>query len=130
MAYELIKAQKEVDGWGYIYKEVEKDIAAILFEIVQGELDWTDYLFEGRSLVGLTADLLKGCTLHYAHIVYSALGITNPFEVVKENPCTYMKKWVDGATMQHAPQEIQHGAYRQGSIDDDVSSIDDLDFEI
>lgn len=130
MTHEIIKAQKNVDGWKDIYKEVEPEVEEILLSIVQGELDWSEYLFEGRSLVGLTAELLRGCTLHYATIVYSALGINNPFEEVKENPCTYMKKWVDGASMQHASQEIQHGAYRQGSVNDDVDSDDNLDFEM
>lgn len=129
MCYELVKAMKTHDGWAEVFEEVKPECEQIIKDSVNGEFVWVDYLFsDNRSLVGLTNELLKGNVLYYANIVYDALGIKNPFEVVTENPCTYMKNWTDGYSFQHTPQELSHGGYRLGSVADDVSDDLDLDF--
>ena len=49
--------------------------------------------------------------------------------VVEEHPCPFMDKYIDRSLLQFASQEIQHTAYRQGSVVDDLSDNIDLDFE-
>lgn len=129
MSYEVIKAQKKFDGWQGVYDSVKEEVEDILKSIVEGELAWSEYLFsEGRSVVGLTEDLLKDVVLYHANVVYRMLDIKNPFKVIENNPATFMNKWIDSSNVQFAPQELVHGSYRQGAISDDVSDDDDLDF--
>lgn len=131
MSYELIKACRDVDGWGEVFKRVKPRVKAIYDALVKGEEDWTDYLFsDGRSVVGLNASILKGCVHHFAGTCYGIVGIEAPFELVKENPCTYMSNYLDRSLTQYAPQEMQHGSYRQGSIVDDTEDDLDLDFSL
>lgn len=131
MSYELIKACRDVDGWSDTFKKVKPRVKEIYDSLVKGEEEWTDYLFsDGRSVVGLNADILKGCVHYYANTCYNILGIETPFEVVKDNPCSYMSNYLDRSLTQYAPQEMQHGSYRQGSVVDDLEDDFDLDFEV
>lgn len=129
MSYELIKATRDVDGWQDIYKEIEEDIKEIIVSIVNSEHVWSDYVMsEGRGVQGLTKEMLIDTNLYFANAVFTMLRIENPLRVVKENPCTFMEKYVDRSLLQFAPQEIQHGSYRQGSVVDDLDEDMDLDF--
>lgn len=131
MSYELVKAQKEVDGWKDVYDEVATDITDIVSSITKGEMEWNKYLLsEGRSLDNLTIETLDKTNLYFNHAVFTMLGLPNPLEVVGENPCKFMEKYIDRSLMQFASQEIQHGSYRQGSIIDDVTEDLDLEFII
>ena len=131
MSYELIKACRDVDGWGDIFNKIKPQVKEIYDSLVKSEEEWTDYLFsDGRSVVGLNAEILKGCVHYYAGTCYSVMGIEKPFETVNENPCSYMVEYLDRSLTQYAPQEMQHGAYRQGGIADDIVDDLDLDFDL
>lgn len=131
MSYEIIKTQKEVDGWGDVYKDVEADVIEIITSITNGENEWNKYLFsEGRKLSNLSVETLIDTNLYFNNAVFTLLGIKNPLRVVTENPCKFMEKYIDRSLLQFAPQEIQHGSYRQGSIVDDLSEDLDLDFNM
>lgn len=130
MSYELIRACRDDDGWGEVFKKVKPKIKGIFDELVKSEEEWTDYLFSnGRNVVGLNAETLKGCVHYYAQTCYNIMGLEAPFSPVEENPCSYMSNYLDRSLTQYAPQEIQHGSYRQGSIQDDVEDDADLDFD-
>lgn len=131
MSYELIKAQKDKDGWSDVYTEISEDVIEIVSSITRGEMEWNRYLLsEGRSLSNLSIDTLDNTNLYFNNAVFTMLGLDNPFDVVNENPCKFMEKYIDRSLMQFASQEIQHGSYRQGSIIDDVTEDLDLDFII
>lgn len=131
MSYELIKACRDVDGWEDVFKRIKPKVKAIYDSLVKAEEEWTDYLFsDGRSVVGLNGDMLKGCVHHFATTCYNIVGIKAPFEAVEDNPCSYMSNYLDRSLTQYAPQEIQHGAYRQGGVVDDLEDDFDLDFEV
>lgn len=131
ISYEFIKACVNDDGWEDIFEEVKPEVQAILDAIVKSELEWTEYLFsDGRSVVGLTEDLIKDCVKFYAQTAYTVLKLDNPHGVIATNPCTYMGKYLDRSLVQYASQEINHGSYKQGAIFDDVESDLDLDFDI
>lgn len=131
MSYELIKATRDVDGWEDIYEEIKPEVQEIIKSIVQGELDWNAYLFsEGRKVVGLTEDLLDDTVLYFANTVYKILKLDNPFKVVENNPSKFMEHYLDRSLLQFAPQEIQHGSYRQGAVVDDLGGDLDLDFDV
>lgn len=131
MSYELIKAQKEVDGWQDVYDEVAEDVIEIISSITKGEMEWNRYLLsEGRSLDNLTIETLDDTNLYFNNAVFTMLGLNNPFKVVTENPCKFMEKYIDRSLLQFASQEIQHGSYRQGSVIDDLTDDIDLNFEV
>ncbi len=131
MSYELIKAQKEVDGLQDVYDEIQDEISDIIVSITKGENEWNKYLLsEGRELSNLTLEMLEDTNLYFNNAVFTLLGIKNPLRVVKENPCKFMEKYVDRSLLQFASQEIQHGSYRQGSIVDDLSDDIDLDYVV
>lgn len=129
MSYELIKACIDDDGWGDIFDKVKPKIKEVYDSLVKSEESWTDYLFsEGRSVVGLSSNILKGCVYFYAKSCYDIMGIEVPFTPVENNPCTYMDSYIDRSLTQYASQEMQHGSYRQGSVADDLEEDLDLDF--
>lgn len=131
MSYELIKAQKEVDGWQDIYDEIADDVTEIITSITKGEMEWNKYLLsEGRELSNLTLETLEKTNLYFNNAVFTLLELPNPLEVVTENPCKFMEKYVDRSLLQFASQEIQHGSYRQGCIIDDLTDDIDLSFAI
>lgn len=132
MSYELIKAQKFVDGWGDIYEEILDDLSEIIHSITLGEMEWNKYIFtDGRSLPNLTTEQLNDVNLYFHNVVCSLVGVENKYKVVKVNPCSHiMEKYVDRSLLQFAPQEMQHTGYRQGSVVDDLDDDMDLDFEI
>ena len=85
---------------------------------------------EGRSLDNLSIDMLDETNLYFNNAVFTMLGLKNPLNIVLDNPCKFMEKYVDRSLMQFASQEMQHGSYRQGSIIDDVDEDLDLSFTI
>ncbi|MBQ0111539.1 MAG: ribonucleotide-diphosphate reductase subunit beta [Bacteroidales bacterium] len=131
MSYELIKAQKEVDGWQDVYDEISDEVSEIVSSIARSEMEWNRYLLsEGRYLDNLSLDMLDKTNKYFNNAVFTMLGLKNPLEVVTENPCKFMEKYIDRSLLQFASQEIQHGSYRQGSIVDDVTEDLDLEFII
>ena len=131
MSLEMIKACRDVDGWGDIFEKIKPQVKSIYDTLVNAEMEWTNYLFsDGRSVVGLTEDLLKDYVKYTAQTCYNLVGVKYDWDKVEYNPCTYMDKYVDGSSLQNAPQEIQHGNYVQGGIEDDLGEDDDLDFEL
>lgn len=131
MSLEMIRSCRDVDGWGDVFKKVKPIVKRIYDTLVQAELDWTNYLFsDGRSVVGLTGSLLSDYVKYTAQTCYNLVGVEYDWETVTYNPCTYMDKYSDGSSLQHAPQEIQHGNYVQGGVEDDLGEDVDLDFDL
>jgi ribonucleoside-diphosphate reductase beta chain len=130
MDYAILKILKNDPQWKQTIAEMSGEIKDVLDAVVKQELEWADYLFsEGRQVVGLTAELLKEYTLYMSKPVYDSMGISFDFEVIKENPCPYMEKYIDSSKVQVAAQELQLTAYKIGAIKDDSENID-LDFDL
>lgn len=131
MDYAILNILKQSPEWVATFGKLSGDIKVVLDSVVQQELKWADYLFsEGRQVIGLTSDLLKDYTLYMARPLYVALGVPFDFEVVEQNPCPYMDKYIDSSKIQVAPQELQITSYKIGSVKDDTDNLDfdDLDF--
>lgn len=129
MDYAILDILKEDPEWAKVFSEKRAEIKAILDSVVKQELSWADYLFsEGRQVIGLTKELLQDYTLYMARPVYETLGIDFEHEIIVENPCSYMDKYIDSSKIQVAPQELQITSYKIGSVKDDTDDIsfDDL----
>lgn len=129
MDHAILSILKRSPEWVAVFELLRPDIKKVLDAVVQQELSWADYLFsEGRQVIGLTAELLKEYTLYMAKPVYDALNIPFTFEVVLENPCSYMDKYIDSSKVQTAAQELQITSYKIGSVRDDTADLD-LNFD-
>lgn len=116
---------------GAIAKEQCKDLVKqMLDEVVESELEWVDYLFsEGRSLVGINADLLKKWSMYGASDVYSFMEIEPERKLPKQNPLNFMEKWLNISMQQSSLQEEDQGQYRVGIVRrDDEETIFEDDF--
>lgn len=129
MDYTVLDILLRDESWKDVVVESKEEIKQILDDVVQQEIDWSDYLFsEGRQVVGLSAELLKEYVQHMALPIYEALGVEYGFDVHKENPLPYMDKYIDPSQMQSAAQEIQITSYNIGAIENDTTGLD-LDFD-
>lgn len=129
MDYAILNILKQSPEWVDTFQEMAPEIKEVLDAITNQELHNADYLFsEGRQVIGLTAELLKEYTLYMSRPLYLALGIPFDFQVIEQNPCPYMDKYIDSSKVQVAPQEIQITSYKIGSVKDDTDNLD-LDME-
>lgn len=110
--------------------ECKDDIEAMLNEVVNSELEWTDFLFsEGRELVGVNADSIKKWVLYNAIEVYNLLDVESPHEMPERNPLRFMTKWLNINLTQPAPQEQDIAEYRLHVVQSDDDGVEfDIDF--
>lgn len=127
--YEILRILMQEPEWVEAFETIKPKALQVVTDVVQQELDWADYLFsEGRSVVGLTAALLKDYSTWMAKPVFRVLGIDNPFDAPETNPCPFMDKYIDSSKTQVAPQEIQITSYRINAVKDDTDDLN-LDME-
>src|SRR5690606_10706390 len=101
-------------------EQCNDEIKVLISEVIESEFDWAEYLFsEGRSLVGVTKDLLKSWTLYCAGDVIRTLKADVPYAVPKTNPLKYMEHWINIGLIQPAPQEQQVAMYLLNNLERD-----------
>lgn len=123
MGKETIKILKSDSLWNSMLQVYEDEIKSIVDDILNAEYQWNKYIFsEGRSIVGLTTDLLNKWTQYNAQQVYDTLGFELPFERVLENPLPWMDQWLDINLTQNANQEGENANYTLGSVIDNLGS--------
>ena len=124
----ILKDLRKDPLWNTLNTEqFQKEIEELVDEVITRELNWTDKLFEGRTLTGVNAELIKEWVLFNAQIVKNELGISHDNKY-KHNPLPYLKNWLTMNSMQAAPQEQSDmGQYLIGSINNDLEEID-VDF--
>jgi ribonucleoside-diphosphate reductase beta chain len=115
--------------WLKTFQNIAPDIKVFVDEVYQQELAWSKYIFsEGRSVVGLTEELLVEWVQWKAQVIYDKLGLELPFERVKTNPLTWMDTWLDIDSQQIAAQEKDLGNYRLNSVYNDEKENEVFDF--
>lgn len=125
MDYEILDILKKDPNMSRVIDECKDDMREILDSVVEQELKWANYLFsEGRSVVGLNANLLKEYTQFMAKPLYDAMNIDYKYDVINKNPLPYTEKYIDPTKMQVAPQELQLSSYKVGAIKDDTDDLD------
>lgn len=106
------------------YLDAIDDICAVVKEITQSELDWLEFLFDGKEEIGgIRKQSVRNFVLYSATEVYSFYGIENPFTEVKEMPLPYMNKWIVIDSNQSSPQEESVGNYLLGGFVDDSQEV-------
>lgn len=120
----VLRDLRKTDYWNNLYKdnsEYQESIKKAIDDVVQGEMEWTEYLFrDNRTLTGVNEKLIKDWVHYNAQVVYKECGFEAPVKV-KDNPLPWMDNWMSTANHQPAPQEEVLVSYLKGRIDDDIS---------
>jgi ribonucleoside-diphosphate reductase beta chain len=109
------------DDPDYAKIEVElRDEAIKLFnEAVEQEKKWAQYLFKDGSMIGLNYQLLAEYVEFITNKRMQAVGLGQPY-TTKNNPLPWTQKWIAGAEVQVAPQEVELSSYIIGGTKQDV----------
>lgn len=125
---EIIRLLKEDKEW----RDVFNDDEVILFNkfaistILGYEYEWSRNLFSnGRTMIGLNANILQDYTGFCARYVYDSLEYPycDPVRNVKSNPLPELdRKWFCLDLIQTASQEIPINNYRLNSVRNNLSN--------
>lgn len=110
-----------------MFKQFDKDLVdealakapAQLLKTLKTEIEWGHFIFKGRSLIGLNAELLEEYLYFVGRNAFMHIGVEWPsnLPVITKNPIPWIMNWLDTLSLQPAPQEIQIGAaYRVGQV--------------
>lgn len=106
-------------------------IIRVIDEVVSSEMEWVDYLFsEGRSIVGMNADLLKQWVCFNAKDVYHFFKlkpINEQINLPKSNPLPFMEDWLNISKKQPSPQEQDVTQYKVNLM---VRDDDEIEFDV
>lgn len=110
------------------WDEFKYEAKTILDSVIQLEEEWaTEHLFDGIGpIVGYNAKLATQYTKFLSKPIYDKLGLSWDFEVVEENPFTWIKYYTNQDLIQVAQQETESGNYMiNASLDD----TEDMEFD-
>lgn len=109
----VIKNELATERGKIAYEQCKVKILKMVNEVRQCEHDWVDYLFsEGRTLVGINADIIKKWSDYNTGFVTRFLNLEVDFKTPKENPLKFMNNWLDISSVQASPQEEQNNQYK------------------
>lgn len=127
---EVLRVELATERGQKTYQELKGFIKQLLDEVVESELEWTDYMFsEGRALLGANTAKVKNWVLYNARDVYEFLDIESDHKFPKTNPMIHLEDWINIGKTQAAPQEQDNNQYKVNVIvRDDEQSQFDVDF--
>lgn len=119
-------------GYKEIFEKNKQEFTEIFNDIVEQELEWSEYIFqEGRKVLGLNTNLLKSYLAYVSLPCYQLLGLEYPVELlgekVSKNPLPYMDKYINRDLVQTANQEQVNNNYRVGQT---VNDLDDEEYDL
>ena len=115
-----ILPQDDVD-YVSIRQECEPEVMQMFLDAVQQEQQWAHYLFSSGSMIGLNQQLLSDYIEWIANKRMTAIGLPSSFRG-GSNPLPWTAKWIAGAEVQVAPQEVELSSYIIGGTVQDVDS--------
>jgi ribonucleoside-diphosphate reductase beta chain len=92
----------------------------LFVDAVDQEKAWARYLFHDGSMIGLNEKLLCDYIEWIADKRMKAVGLPSPYKV-GSNPLPWTQKWIAGADVQVAPQEVEVSSYQVGAVKKDVT---------
>jgi ribonucleoside-diphosphate reductase beta chain len=111
-----------------LYLEIIDEVKAIVDEVIESELTWLDYLFQGDSeKYGMQKERIKQFVLFNGQDVYDFLNIELPYERIETNPLPYMDNWIVIDKNQASPQEENVANYLLGGYIDNSSELKDIE---
>lgn len=103
-----------------IAQEVEEECIHMFVDAVEQEKKWAEFLFKDGSMIGLNAKLLNDYIEWIACKRMQAVNLKCPYTVSQTNPLPWTQKWIAGAEVQVAPQEVELSSYTIGAVKQDV----------
>lgn len=127
---EVLRVELATERGRNAYLRLAPRIKQVCDEVVQGEFEWTDYMFsQGRELVGTNSQIIKNWVLFNARDVYKFLDIESDHKFPRTNPMPHIEDWINIGKSQAAPQEQDNNQYKVGAIVRDDSNTDfEIDF--
>ncbi len=101
----------------------------ILIDAAEQECEWAEYLFQGGSIIGLNAQILKEYVHYITTVRLNAIGMDSPYTVMK-NPIPWISSHLVSDNVQVAPQESEISSYLVGQVDSAIGSGDFDDFDL
>lgn len=112
---------------GEIFAEIKADLKSMLLSVISTEIEWTKYLFAGRSLVGINETMVIDWILFNAKDVvkFTEFGYDEfgEYSFPAKNPIPHLEDWFNMNSSQSSPQEQQVAAYKMNSVIRDDSDI-------
>lgn len=117
----LIKLLPQDDpDYAKIADETREACVKLFTDAVEQEKAWAKYLFKDGSMIGLNYDLLAEYVEWTANKRLVAAGFQTVYKT-GANPLPWTQKWISGAEVQVAPQQVQLSSYTIGDIRQDVT---------
>ena len=111
----------------YLYKEFAKikeetknDCIKMFVSAAEQEKNWAKYLFKDGSMIGLNEHLLVEYVEWITNKRMTAVGLPVQYKN-HSNPLPWTQKWISGAEVQVAPQEVELSSYVIGGVKQDVT---------
>jgi len=128
---EVLKSLYKTPRGRQAFADCREKIVAIVNEVVESEVEWTDYAFsEGRELTGVTCRMMKDWVYFSATDVIRFFHLEDAarFPIVTRNPLAYMENWLDMSKIQASNQEEDTAQYKVGVMkrddEDEVFAVD------
>jgi len=112
---------KECPIFAQIAKDCEKEVISMFEHAVEQEKEWSKYLFNDGSMLGLNENILSQYVEWIASRRMRVLGYHSPYKVGQANPLPWTEKWIGGGNVQVAPQETEISSYVIGGVKQDVT---------
>ena len=111
---------KDDADFAQIAKECEADSIKMFVDAVDQEKAWAHYLFKDGSMIGLNEQLLNEYVEYIAARRMEKVGLPKIYNQ-STNPLPWTQKWISGADVQVAPQEVELSSYTIGAVKQDVN---------
>lgn len=117
----LIKLLPQDDpDFAKIKAETADNCAKMFLDAAEQEKQWADYLFRDGSMIGLNKQLLCDYVDWITAKRMTAVGLKHAIKT-GSNPLPWTAKWIAGAEVQVAPQEVELSSYVVGGTVQDVT---------
>jgi ribonucleoside-diphosphate reductase beta chain len=110
---------KEDDDFARIKEEMRDEVTADFIDVVNQEKVWADYVMQHGSMIGLNANLLKAYIEWIAHRRMTRVDLKSPYNG-GSNPLPWTERWIAGADVQVAPQEVENQRYVVGGVRNEI----------
>lgn len=114
---------------GEIAAECKDEMRQMFIDAAEQEKEWTTYLFQHGSMIGLNKAILDNYVEYITNIRMQAVGLELPFQT-RSNPIPWINTYLSSDNVQVAPQEVEISSYLVGQIDADVNTDDFGDFQL
>ena len=105
-----------------VMKDCEQEVYAMYEDAVKQEKEWSEFLFQHGSMIGLSTQLLGNYVEFIANKRLRAIGLNPIYNISStNNPLPWTSHWFNSRGLQNAPQETEIESYVIGGIKQDVN---------